>query len=77
MPPRELSQLIPAPPWAKARMQKPLCEGKFLVQMPRAAQGMVMDETDTCIIRLIEDTTFLSWTLKTSAKKFRLLLVRL
>ena len=31
--PQELSQLIP-PPWIKARMQKPQCEGKFLVQMP-------------------------------------------
>ena len=46
--PRELSQQIP-PPRAKARMQKPQGGGKFLVQIPGGARGMVMDETDTCI----------------------------
>ena len=33
--PQELPQQIPTP-WAKARMQKPQGEGKFLVQIPEA-----------------------------------------
>ena len=37
--PRELSQQIPAPPpRAKAGMQKPQGEGKFLVQIPGGAR---------------------------------------
>ena len=36
--PRELSQQIPAPR-TKARMQKPLGGGKFLVQIPGGARG--------------------------------------
>ena len=47
--PRELPQQIPAP-GQKARMQKPQGGGKFLVQIPGGARGMVMDEIDTCII---------------------------
>ena len=47
--PRELSQQIPATQ-AKAWMQKPQGGGKFLVQIPGGARGMVMDEIDTCII---------------------------
>ena len=48
--PRELPQQIPAPR-AKVLMQKPQGGGKFLVQIPEGARGgMVMDETDTCII---------------------------
>ena len=31
--PRELPQQMPAP-WTKARIQKPQCGGKFLVQIP-------------------------------------------
>ena len=37
--PRELSQQIPAPRRAKARMQKPQGGGKILVQNPRGARG--------------------------------------
>ena len=44
--PWELSQQIPR---ANARMQKPQGGGKFLVQISGGAQGMVMDEIDTCI----------------------------
>ena len=44
--PQKLSQQIPAP---QARMQKSQGGGKFLVQIPRGAWGMVMDEVDTCI----------------------------
>ena len=51
--PRELSQQILAPR-AKARMQKPQGGGKFLVQIPGGARGMVMDEIDTCI-KLMKD----------------------
>ena len=47
--PQELSQQTPAPR-AKARMQKSHGGGKFLVQMPGGARGMVMDEIDTCIM---------------------------
>ena len=48
--PRELSQKIRPPP-AKVRMQKSKGGGgKFLVQIPGGARGMVMDEIDTCII---------------------------
>ena len=46
--PQELPQQIPTP-LAKARMQKPLGRGKFLKEIPGGAQGMVMDEIDTCI----------------------------
>ena len=50
--PRELPQQISAP-WAKARMQKPLGGGKFLVQIPGGAgERMDMNEIDTCITRL-------------------------
>ena len=49
--PQELSQQIPASR-AKARMQKPEGGGKFLVQIPGGARGMVMDEIDTCISKL-------------------------
>ena len=37
--PRELSQQIPPPPPAKARMQKPQGGGKFLVQIPGVCGG--------------------------------------
>ena len=47
--PRDLAQQLP-PPWAEAWMQKPQSGGKFLVQIPGGARGMVMDEIDTCII---------------------------
>ena len=49
--PRELPQQIPAPR-EKAWMQKSQGGGKFLVQIPGDARGMVMDETDTCINRI-------------------------
>ena len=48
---RELPQQMPPPPSpAKARMQKPQGGGKFLVQIPGGARGMVMDHIDTYII---------------------------
>ena len=37
--PRELPQQIPPPPPAKARIQKPQGEGKFLVQILGGARG--------------------------------------
>ena len=46
--PQQLRQQMPAAR-AKARMQKPQGWGKFLVQIPEGARGVVMDETDTCI----------------------------
>ena len=45
---RELPQQI-SPPRAKAWIQKPQGGEKFLVQIPRGARGMVMEEIDTCI----------------------------
>ena len=47
--PGEQSQQISAPR-AKVRMQKPQGGGKYLVQIPGGARGMVMDEIDTCIM---------------------------
>ena len=44
-----------ARPRAKARMQKPQGGGKFLVQIPGSARGMVMDEIDTCIMCTLTD----------------------
>ena len=46
--PRELYQQIPAPQ-VKVSMQNPQGGGRFLVQIPGGARGMVIDETDTCI----------------------------
>ena len=54
--PRELPQQIPAPPRAKAWMQKPQGGGKFLVQIPGVrGGGMVMAKIDSCIIGLIKE----------------------
>ena len=39
---------MPAP-WAKAWIQKPQGGGKFLVQIPVGARGMVMAKIDSCI----------------------------
>ena len=47
--PWDLPQQIPAPQ-AEAWMQKPQGGGKCLVQIPGGAQGVVMNEIDTCII---------------------------
>ena len=52
--PWELSQQIP-PPWAKARMQKPQGGGKFLVQIPGGARGMVW-------MKLIPELRWRWWT---------------
>ena len=45
---RELPQQIPASQ-AKARIQKPQDGGKFLVQIPMGARGVIMAKIDTCI----------------------------
>ena len=49
--PRDLPQHILAP-WAKARMQKPQGEGKFLVQILGGARGggVIMAKIDSCIM---------------------------
>ena len=46
--PRELPQQVPVPS-SKSLDAKPQDRGKFLVQIPARARGVVMDETDTCI----------------------------
>ena len=47
--PGELPQQIPTPR-AKAWIQKPKGEAKFWCKPRGCVGGMVMDETDTCII---------------------------
>ena len=51
--PRELLSQQIHTPRVTPTTQNPQGEGKYLVQIPRSAQGMVMDEIDTCIIEII------------------------